>query len=134
MSDIVLKLRSMDDPVCQEAANKIADLERLTKSLPHDLGDLSEIPEELLLEMSVSFHVTDLDDQIVTVINCYGGEATLDQILVGLYRKFRVVQKRRFLQNKLYRQETVRSVEGRKGIYSTDLSSSPRVEPKEPKE
>ena len=49
-----------------------------------------------------------------------GGTATLDQILVGLNRKFKVAQKRRFLQNKLYRMPMVWSVPGRKGVYTTE--------------
>ena len=101
-----------------DVVSYIVHLEGLTSALPPDLGNIHDLPQELLDELSVS-KTDEIEDQIVTVINAYDGEATLDQILVGLYRKFRVVQKRRFMQNKLYRMSMVWSVPGRKGIYTT---------------
>lgn len=94
----------------------------LTSALPPDLGNVHDLPPELLEELSIA-KSDELEDHLVTVINAYGGEANLDQILVGLYRKFKVSQKRRFIQNKLYRMSMVWSVEGKKGVYTT-------VEPK----
>ncbi len=99
----------------------VADIIRLmglTSALPPDLGNVYDLPKELLEELSIA-KTDDMEDQLVTVINAYGGEATLDQILVGLYRKFKISQKRRFLQNKLYRMPMVWSVGGKKGIYTT---------------
>ncbi|HBZ43792.1 MAG TPA: hypothetical protein DEO85_06980 [Maritimibacter sp.] len=101
-----------------QAVSYIGDLEAKTKALPPELGNIHDLPEELLSELSVA-KTDELEDQIVTVINAYGGEASLDQILVGLFRKFSVVQKRRFIQNKLYRMQMVWSVEGKKGVYTT---------------
>ena len=101
-----------------EAYDHLLALEALTSALPPDLGNIHDLPEELLAELSVA-KTDELEDQIVTSINAYGGTASLDQILVGLFRKFNVVQKRRFVQNKLYRMEMVWSVEGRKGVYTT---------------
>lgn len=100
------------------ASERIIELEGLTSALPPDLGNIHDLPAELLSELSVA-KTDELEDQIVTVINAYGGEASLDQILVGLYRKFKTVQKRRFMQNKLYRMTMVWSVEGKKGVYTT---------------
>lgn len=100
------------------AADHIIKLEGLTSALPPELGNIHDLPQELLGELSVS-KTDELEDQIVTVINAYGGEASLDQILVGLFRKFEIVQKRRFMQNKLYRMSMVWSVDGRKGVYTT---------------
>lgn len=96
----------------------ILDLEEKTSALPPDLGNILDLPQELRDELSVA-KTDDLEDQIVTVINAYGGEASLDQVLVGLFRKFEVVQKRKFLMNKLYRMQMVWNVEGRKGVYTT---------------
>lgn len=67
-----------------------------------DAGDLSGLPDELLSQLSVS-QVDILERQILDVFQTLGGSADLDQVLIGLYRKFQVVQKRRFLQNKLWR-------------------------------
>jgi hypothetical protein len=104
---------SLDD-----AADDMARLMALTKALPPDLGNVYELPAELREELSV-LKTDETEDQIVTAINAQGGTATLDQILVGIYRKFGVVQKRRFVQGKLYRMEMVWPVDGRKGIYTT---------------
>ncbi|WP_170573739.1 hypothetical protein [Ruegeria atlantica] len=98
--------------------DELMRLSALTSALPPELGNIHDLPQELLDELTVS-KADELEDQIVTVINAYGGEASLDQILVGLFRKFKVVQKRRFMQNKLYRMTMVWSVDGRKGVYTT---------------
>ncbi len=104
--------------VLDQAREEIVRLLGLTKAVPPDLGDIHDLPQELLDELSVA-KTDELEDQIVTVINACGGTASLDQILVGLFRKFKVTQRRRFLQNKLYRMEMVWSVEGKKGVYTT---------------
>lgn len=78
------------------ARDEMVRLYGLTSALPPDLGNVHDLPPELLEELSIS-KGDELDDQIVTVINAYGGEASLDQILVGLYRKFKITQKRRFM-------------------------------------
>lgn len=64
--------------------------------------DTSDLPPELLKELSAG-HADKLEGQIVEVMKAQGGSADLDQLLIGLYRKSHVVQKRRFLQNKLWR-------------------------------
>ena len=103
----------------KDACDHIASLEAMTSALPPDLGNLNDLPDALLAELSITKTDT-LEDQLVTVINAHGGAASLDQILVGLYRKFGVSQKRRFIQNKLYRMTMVWSVPGKKGVYSTE--------------
>ena len=104
-------------------------MEALLKPIPVFEGeDLSDLPSALLAELSVS-KTDELEDQLATVINAAGGEADIDAILVYLFRKFKVVQTRRFLQNKLWRmvqKGLLHSVPGRKGVYST---SKPDVLP-----
>lgn len=99
--------------------DRIVHLEGLTSALPPELGNVHDLPEELLGELSIA-KTDELEDQIVTVINAYGGAASLDQILVGLFRKFETIQKRRFIQNKLYRMDMVWGVDGKKGVYTTE--------------
>jgi len=108
----------------------IGGLEVLTSALPPELGNINDLPQELRDELLVG-KTDEIEDQIVTVINAYGGEASLDQILVGLFRKFQVVQKRKFLMNKLYRMPMIWSVEGRKGIYTTQEAMAVRIEENE---
>src|ERR1700742_2218625 len=69
---------------------------------PGDVSDLTDLPPELLAELSIA-QVDTLEGQILTVMRELGGAADLDRILIALYRRFQVVQKRRFLQNKLWR-------------------------------
>lgn len=111
--------------VVDSAAAEISRLRSLTSALPPDLGDIHDLPQELIDELSAA-KTDELEDQLVTVINSYGGEASLDQILVGLYRKFKAMQKRRFIQNKLYRMEAVWSVDGKKGFYTTQKPEDPQ--------
>lgn len=114
--------------VLEEAAAELIKLKGLTTSLPPDIGNIHDLPQEVLDELSITTS-DETEDQLVTVINSYGGTATLDQILVGLYRKFTAAYKRRFLMNKLYRMATVWSVPGKKGVYTTE---KPEIE--EPEE
>lgn len=97
-------------------------LEELTRPIPVFAGDdLSDLPKELLSELSIT-KTDDLEDQLATVINAAGGEADIDTILIYLYRKFEVRQTRRFLQNKLWRMTQkglLHSVPGKKGHYTT---------------
>lgn len=104
------------------AAEELDRLTNLTTAIPKNLGDLSDLPAELVEELSLT-KVDELEHQIVTVINACEGTANIDQILVGLFRKFSITQKRRFLQNKLYRMmksDVIFSVPGKKGLYSTE--------------
>ena len=98
----------------------------LTSALPSDLGNIFELPPDLRKELSVA-KADELEDQLVIVINACGGTASLDQILVGLFRKFGISQKRRFIQNKLYRMTMIWSVPGKKGVYTTEEPNSPTI-------
>lgn len=97
-------------------------LDDLTRPIPSYEGDdLSDLPKELRAELSIS-KTDNLEDQVATVINAAGGEADIDAILIYLYRKFKVIQTRRFMQNKLWRMTQkglLYSVPGKKGHYTT---------------
>lgn len=102
---------------------------RLSAPIPKSLGDVSDLPPELLKELSV-VETDDLEEQILTVMRACPEDANLDQVLVGLYRKFKVVQTRRFIQNKLYRmsrKELIHAVAGHRATYS--LKPQPPVVP-----
>jgi len=100
---------------------------RLAIPIPKDLGDVSDLPEELLKELSIPA-TDELETQILTVMRACNGEANLDQVLVGLYRKFKVSQQRRFLQNKLYRMSKkglVYQVPGQRAAYTLTPPPTP---------
>lgn len=83
--------------------------------------DLSDLPPELLKELSDSFKGE--TDPLITIINDRGGTASIDEILVDLYRKFGEIGKRPIISNKLYRfsrRGLCAAVPGKKGIYTTD--------------
>lgn len=106
-------------------------LEAKTRPIPVSNGeDLSDLPPELLKELS-STKTDELETQIVTIINAASTVADIDTILINLYRRFEVVQTRRFLQNKLWRmtqKEIIWSVEGKKGSYTTIPQNEPLPE------
>ena len=62
----------------------------------------SDLPPALLKELSPRKRDA-LEQQIVAVLAAGGGSADLDQVLIGLYRGFGVIAKRRVIQNKLWR-------------------------------
>lgn len=76
----------------------------------------------MLTELSESALPDRGETLLLHVINDRGGIATLDQVLVGLYRKTGEVMKRTTLTSKLYRMTqkgTVFVVPSKKGVYST---------------
>ncbi len=108
-----------------KALTLVADNTRALKTAGDDLSDL---PPELLAELSVS-QVDALERQVLSVIESCGGEADLDQILIGLYRRFQVVQKRRFLQNKLWRmvrKNQVQKTKSARGVFRTEARRAKR--------
>jgi hypothetical protein len=83
--------------------------------------NLSDLPAELLAQLSGRVKKGQADP-IVQIINDHGGIATLDEILIDLYRRHREIATRTLISNKLYRlgkQGFVRAVEGKKGVYTT---------------
>lgn len=115
----------------RELISEIKDLRASTKPVSGELGDLSDLPEELLAELTVT-KSSELEDQIYTIINAAGGEANIDTILVELFRRFKVNQKRRYIQNKLWRMTQKEGVlwshPDQKGVYMTT-----EPEPEKPK-
>lgn len=102
----------------------------LFSPLSADLGDLSDLPQELLAELTVQ-QADELETQILSVVKALSGKADLDQILVGLFRKFKVVQKRRVLQNKVWRltkKGALHAIAGRRGLYSLERPPETEVE------
>ena len=103
----------------------MTDIDRVGKRLDNLYG----IPEELLKEL----HITKLDDveeEIIDVLrNAYNGIANIDEIMVGLFRKYNKITKRPFIMNKLYRMakdKKICSVQGKKGVYETKENKKER--------
>jgi hypothetical protein len=85
--------------------------------------DIEGLPEDLLKELSVS-EGDKTEFAIISIIEDNGGIATLDRLLIGMYKKTGEIYKRQTLTSRLYRmaqKELVYSVPTRKGVYSTRM-------------
>ena len=91
--------------------------------------ELEDLPEELKAELSIT-DSDKLDFTIESIIKQSGGIATLDRILVDLYRKTGEVHKRQSLNARLYRmaqKSMIYSVPNKKGVYSSAPMSDEEV-------
>lgn len=109
---------------------ELEQLQRATQPIPATYGDLSDLPPELLKELS-GIKADDREQQLYAIINSGEGEVELDTILIELFRRFKVVETRKFLQNKLWRMAQkgmIYTVPGKKGVYTADepLMAAPR--------
>jgi hypothetical protein len=85
------------------------------------LGDLSDLPEALRKQLNAG-KMDDLEENIIkTMRQRYEGMATIDEIIVGLFRDFQyITEERRTLASKLYRMTRaghLESVPKRKGVW-----------------
>jgi hypothetical protein len=83
--------------------------------------ELQDLPPELMAELSIS-DSDKLDFSIATLIEEVGGVATLDRVLVSIYKLTGEILKRATLNARLYRmaqKEIIFSVPGKKGVYSS---------------
>ena len=98
---------------------------RLTP-LPTAFGDLTDLPPEVLAELSLT-KIDELEQQLRDIV-ASGDDVGLDQIIIELYRRHKAIHPRRFVMNKLYRMAQkgiINGVEGRKGVYSVKKAHSP---------
>lgn len=96
-------------------------VEYMPDNIGRRIGDLSDLPDVLKKQLTSS-KLDDLEEKIVTTLkNRFDGMATIDEIMVGLYRDFEhIVEDRKVLSNKLYRMtksDILESVGKRRGIY-----------------
>jgi hypothetical protein len=83
--------------------------------------EIDGLPPELLAELSIS-ESDKAEFTITSIISELGGVASLDRIIVALFRQTGEITKRAALNQRLYRmvqKEMVYSVPGKKGVYST---------------
>lgn len=101
----------------------IPDLEVTeVKKIGSRFGDLSDLPDELKTQL-VSIQYDALEQQIIDTVNDnFDHIASIDEILVSLWRSHGDLHQRDIIANKIYRmtrKEQLYSVPGRKGVYST---------------
>ena len=86
-----------------------------------NLEDIDGLPEELIRELSIT-DGDKIDFTIQSLMQERKGVMSLDQLLIGLFRKTAEVHKRASLNARIYRMTTkgaLFNVPGRKGVYST---------------
>lgn len=118
----------------EETLAELERLERITQPIPASYGDLSDLPPELLKELS-GIRADDREQQLYTVIKSASEEVELDAILIELFRRFKVVETRKFLQNKLWRMAQkgmIWTIPGKKGIYTATEPPKPVRRPPPP--
>lgn len=87
-----------------------------------DYGDLSDLPPEVLKELSFNRR-DEVGDTIKSLIIGMGGEASIDQVLIGLWRQFGKKRKRcsvRLKLSQMVKAGTLISVAGHKGVYAIE--------------
>lgn len=91
------------------------------RQLSLGFDEIQDLPDELLQELSIS-DADRTDYAILQIIEECGGIASLDRILVGLYKATGEVMKRSTLTSRAYRMAqkgNLFSVPTKKGVYST---------------
>jgi hypothetical protein len=105
-------------PILQAAQSKLRPKQLRLALSP---ADIRELPQELLNELSIAGDL--IEFTVVELIETLGGVASLDQILVGLFRRTGEIHKRSAMVSRLYRMAqrgVIYSVPGRKGVYSIE--------------
>ena len=90
--------------------------------------ELEGLPQELLSELSSGDRTEFL---ILNILEDLGGIASLDQLLVGIFRRTKEIVKRSTLTSRLYRmaqRNLLYTAPGKKGVYSLQPLSKEEVE------
>lgn len=104
----------------EAVSDELKRLRAWAKPVPASYGDLSDLPPELMAQLS-GVKTDVLEDQIYAVAKAAGDEIELDKLLIELFRRHGDVHQRRFLNNKCYRMAQkglIHILRGRKGVYT----------------
>ena len=103
----------------------------MTETYREELGDLDELPAELRKELTTGR--SERQQQVLAVINDRGGgRASLNEILVGLWRVTGKVLKRQnvsTLTAKMVKSKVLWRIEGEIVVYSTTDPAAPKAQP-----
>lgn len=106
--------------ILEFVAHELEAARKRLRPIPTSFGDLSDLPEEVIAQLSLT-KVDELEQQLRDIVaSGDGGEVGLDAIIIELYRRHKVINERRFIMNKLYRMAqkgVISGVDGRKGVY-----------------
>lgn len=93
----------------------------ITSKIGKRVGSINDLPDAIKKQLNIG-KLDELEEKIIqTIRDRYEGAASLDEIIVGLYRDFGyITEDRKMMMNKLYRMskaELLESVPGKKGAY-----------------
>lgn len=83
------------------------------------LGDIDDLPIEVKNQLQI-FNLKKIETQIIEIIKSYEKYANIDEVMVGLYRKYKIIIDRKDLMHRLYRlykRGNLIRIEGKKGVY-----------------
>ena len=130
----------------RQAAEGLADIQAFFESLPPDFSteskptenvdifaldpfDLGNIPDELVEELKIS-RAEKADAQLLELFKFAHRPLKISEALIGLYRMFKVSEKRTAISARLYRltqANQLESVEGERGVYKLVEKTKPAV-------
>jgi len=111
-------LEGSDSP----SPNRISSLDEIDGRVALRPKDIADLPDELMEQLSIKKNGDDVEIAIQEIIEAAGGAMSLDQIIIGYYRKTGEVLKRNLINAKLYRmgkKDLIYSLPGKKGVYCT---------------
>jgi hypothetical protein len=117
--------KNSNNSVSQETKNKPA-APKLTLSP----ADLEGLPDELLAQLAISSS-DKADFEILSIFEQLGGIASLDQVIIALYKKTGEIPERAKINAKIYRisqKGLLEPVEGKKAVYRVSDQKSSQAE------
>ncbi len=122
LKSLAADLESADAALNEAEATSKERIGPRTPMLSLRQDELEGLPQELLDELSSDAVADKADSAVLRVLEERGGVATLDQLLVGVFRQTGEVVKRTTMTSRLYRmgqKGIVFAIPGRKGIYAS---------------
>lgn len=127
----------------REAADGLAAICQLLESLPNDFSNsaseggsdifeldpfrLNDIPDELVTELRIS-RADKADAEVLELFRIANRPLNVREVLVGLYRKFGVSEKRTAIAARIYRltqSHQLEGIEGERGVYKLHEKTEP---------
>jgi hypothetical protein len=122
ISESYKELQEFIQSLAEAASGALSRRENAQNRLALSWDEVKDLPPELVAELSVS-EGDKLEFDMISILSDCGGVASLDRVLMELYRRTGEIYKRSWITNRLYRmaqKESIFSVPGKKGVYSVE--------------
>jgi hypothetical protein len=119
--EILTLLQSLREKPAEPNSEQLSRAPLQRRQIMLSLDDLKDLPDALLDELNLSD--SDKQDLLVeSIVNDAGGVLSLDKIIVELYRRSGLINKRQIMISRLYRmvqRGLLYSLPTKRGVYST---------------